>query len=40
MGHCDGSNVFVKEALVEMRGARDMASVKAKDFEECTDKCR
>ena len=40
MDHCDGSNVFVKEALVEMRGARDMARTQAGDITQCTDKCR
>ena len=37
---CEGSQVFVKEADVVIRGAREMARVAAGSLTECTDYCR
>ena len=37
---CSGSNVFIKEADVTMRGANEMLRIKAFDIKDCTDKCR
>ena len=37
---CEGSQVFVKEADVVMRGAREMARLAAASLSQCTDKCR
>ena len=37
---CEGSQVFVKEADVVMRGAREMARLTAASLSQCTDKCR
>ena len=37
---CEGSQVFVKEADVVMRGAREMARLAATSLSQCTDKCR
>ena len=37
---CEGNQVFVKEADVVIRGAREMARLTAGSLTECTDKCR
>ena len=37
---CSGNNVFVKEADVSMRGARERLTVRSSSLRDCTDKCR
>ena len=37
---CEGNQVFVKEADVVIRGAREMARTTAGSLTECTDYCR